>query len=64
MLKEYFDDLTNSLGGKIKEKRTGRRLLVYETGRLGQRMFDPHYSVAWTNVFVPFELLLDRKSVV
>ncbi|MEW6203473.1 MAG: 2-hydroxyacyl-CoA dehydratase family protein [bacterium] len=58
MLKEYFDGLTEGLAKKIAERKTGRRLLAYETGRLGQRMFNPRYSVAWTNVFVPFELLL------
>lgn len=56
MMKEYFDNLVDGLGKKIQDKRTARRMLIHETGRLGQKMFDSQYSVAWTTVFVPFEI--------
>ena len=56
-LKNYFDGLVESLGQKVAEKKTARRVFAYETGRIGQKLFDPDYASAWTGVFVPFELL-------
>ncbi len=31
-------------------------MFAYETGRIGQKLFDPGYASAWTGVFVPFEI--------
>jgi len=55
-LKAYFDGLVGSLGSKVAEQKTARRLLAYETGRIGQKLFDDNYAHAWTGVFVPFEI--------
>lgn len=62
-MKEYFDNLVSGLEGKIQEHRTARRLLVYEMGRLGQKMFSEKYSVGWTTVFVPFEIFQTMNVV-
>ncbi|MFC1848771.1 2-hydroxyacyl-CoA dehydratase subunit D [candidate division CSSED10-310 bacterium] len=56
-LQQYFNQLVHEVGQKIEQKETPRRLLAYEIGRLGQNMFDHRYSVAWTGVFIPFEIL-------
>jgi benzoyl-CoA reductase/2-hydroxyglutaryl-CoA dehydratase subunit BcrC/BadD/HgdB len=56
-LKSYFDSLVDALAKKIAERKTARRLLGYETGRIGQKLFDPNYASAWTGVFIPFEIL-------
>lgn len=55
-LKTYFDSLVEALGRKLGEKKTSRRVLAYETGRIGQKLFDPKYASALTGVFVPFEI--------
>jgi benzoyl-CoA reductase/2-hydroxyglutaryl-CoA dehydratase subunit BcrC/BadD/HgdB len=56
-LKAYFDGLVETLGRKVAEKKTARRVFAYETGRIGRKLFDPAYTPAWTNVFLPFEIL-------
>lgn len=48
--------LVAGVAKKLEEKVTGRRLLTYETGRIGQKLFDPKFASAWTGVFVPFEI--------
>ncbi|MEW6367455.1 MAG: 2-hydroxyacyl-CoA dehydratase family protein [Acidobacteriota bacterium] len=57
MMQAYLEDLERALKQKLEEKPTARRRFVYEIGRLGTRLFDGRWSVAWTTVFVPFEIL-------
>ncbi len=57
MLKGYFDDLESGLRKKLEQKVTARRMFIHEIARIGQHMFDPEWKVAWTTVFVPFEIL-------
>ena len=57
MMKAYLEDLERALKKKLEEKPTARRRFVYEISRLGTRLFDDRWSVAWTTVFVPFEIL-------
>ncbi len=57
MLQTYFDDLESGLRKKLEQKVTARRMFIHEIARIGQRMFDPDWKVAWTTVFVPFEIL-------
>jgi len=55
-IESYFDGLVSALEKKLEEKKTARRLLVYETGKIGRKLFDDRYASAWTGVFVPFEI--------
>jgi benzoyl-CoA reductase/2-hydroxyglutaryl-CoA dehydratase subunit BcrC/BadD/HgdB len=57
MLKEYFSQLETGLKKKLEQKITARRKFIYEIARIGNRMFNPEWSTAWTTVFVPFEIL-------
>ncbi len=52
----YFDSVVDALEKKLKDKKTARRLLVYETARIGRKLFDKKYASAWTGVFMPFEI--------
>ncbi len=55
-LNAYFDSLVEGVAKKLEEKPPARRLLIYETGRIGQKLFDPNFASAWTGVFMPFEI--------
>ncbi|MFH1538644.1 MAG: 2-hydroxyacyl-CoA dehydratase family protein [bacterium] len=57
MMETYFHDLVGGLRKKLEEKETARRRFILEVGRIGEKMFDPGWSSAWTTVFVPFEIL-------
>ncbi len=57
MLKTYFNQVTEGLKKKLDLKVTARRKFIYEFSRIGARMFDPKWSIAWTTVFVPYEIL-------
>ena len=55
-IESYFDALVAGVAKKLDEKKTARRLLVYETGKIGQKLFNRKYASAWTGVFMPFEI--------
>lgn len=57
MLKQYFFQLEATLKKKIDSKLTARRKFVYEIARIGSRIFDDNWSIGWTTVFVPYEIL-------
>ena len=57
MLKNYFTQLEASLKSKLESKTTARRKFVYEIARIGTRIFDDNWSIGWTTVFVPYEIL-------
>jgi len=57
MLKMYFQDLETGLKRKLDQKVTARRKFIYEIGRVGSRIFNDDWSIGWTTVFVPFEIL-------
>jgi len=57
MLKLYFRDLETGLKAKLDQKVTARRKFIYEIGRVGSRIFNDDWSIGWTTVFVPFEIL-------
>ena len=57
MLKKYFEQLETGLKNKLETKVTARRRFVYEIARIGSRIFDNDWSIAWTTVFVPYEIL-------
>ncbi|KKN55221.1 hypothetical protein LCGC14_0584560 [marine sediment metagenome] len=57
MLKLYFENLEMGLKAKLVQKVTARRKFIYEIGRIGSRMFNENWSIGWTTVFVPFEIL-------
>ncbi|MFW9946755.1 MAG: 2-hydroxyacyl-CoA dehydratase subunit D [Candidatus Odinarchaeota archaeon] len=57
LLKEYFFQLEGALKNKLELKLTPRRKFVYEIARIGTRIFDENWSVGWTTVFVPYEIL-------
>jgi benzoyl-CoA reductase/2-hydroxyglutaryl-CoA dehydratase subunit BcrC/BadD/HgdB len=57
MLETYFAQLEEGLEKKLEQKMTARRKFIYEISKIGGRMFDTHWSSAWTTVFVPFEIL-------
>ncbi|MFX0075335.1 MAG: 2-hydroxyacyl-CoA dehydratase subunit D [Candidatus Hermodarchaeota archaeon] len=57
MLEKYFTQLEASLKAKLEAKPTARRKFVYEIARIGTRIFDDNWSIGWTTVFVPYEIL-------
>ncbi len=57
MLKKYFFQLEASLKAKLDANTTARRKFVYEIARIGTRLFDDKWSIGWTTVFVPYEIL-------
>ena len=57
LLKKYFEQLETGLKNKLESKVTARRRFVYEIARIGSRIFDNDWSIAWTTVFVPYEIL-------
>jgi len=57
VLKKYFEQLETGLKNKLESKVTARRRFVYEIARIGSRIFDNDWSIAWTTVFVPYEIL-------
>ena len=57
MLKQYFFQLETALKGKLESKVTPRRKFIYEISRIGSRIFDENWSIGWTTVFVPYEIL-------
>lgn len=57
MLKKYFTQLEASLKTKLESNTTARRKFVYEIARIGTRIFDDKWSIGWTTVFVPYEIL-------
>lgn len=57
ILKVYFTQMVASLKKKLEINLTARRKFIYEIGRIGTRMFDDQWSVGWTTVFVPYEIL-------
>jgi len=57
MLKLYFAQMVSALEKKLKQKVTARRKFIYEIGRVGSRIFDDNWSIGWTTVFVPYEIL-------
>lgn len=57
MLEKYFTQLEASLKAKLEAKSTARRKFVYEIARIGTRIFDDNWSIGWTTVFVPYEIL-------
>jgi benzoyl-CoA reductase/2-hydroxyglutaryl-CoA dehydratase subunit BcrC/BadD/HgdB len=56
-LKNYFFQLEDALKLKLETKFTPRRKFVYEIARIGSRIFDKNWSIGWTTVFVPYEIL-------
>ena len=61
MLKKYFFQLEASLKAKLESKTTARRKFVYEIARIGTRIFDDEWSIGWTTVFVPYEILTSMR---
>jgi len=57
MLKQYFFQLEEALKTKLETKVTARRKFIYEISRIGSRIFDENWSIGWTTVFVPYEIL-------
>ena len=57
MLEKYFTQLEASLKAKLEAKTTARRKFVYEIARIGSRIFDDNWSIGWTTVFIPYEIL-------
>jgi len=57
MLKKYFTQLESGLKNKLESKITPRRRFVYEIARIGSRIFNDNWSIGWTTVFVPYEIL-------
>jgi benzoyl-CoA reductase/2-hydroxyglutaryl-CoA dehydratase subunit BcrC/BadD/HgdB len=57
MLKKYFTQLEIDLKNKLESKITPRRKFIYEIARIGTRIFDDKWSIGWTTVFVPYEIL-------
>jgi benzoyl-CoA reductase/2-hydroxyglutaryl-CoA dehydratase subunit BcrC/BadD/HgdB len=57
MLKQYFFQLEDALKTKLDTKVTARRKFIYEIARIGSRIFDENWSIGWTTVFVPYEIL-------
>ncbi len=57
MLNAYFTNLVDALKKKLDTKVTARRKFVYEIGNIGKRIFDDNWSIGWTTVFVPYEIL-------
>ena len=57
ILKKYFTQLESGLKNKLESKITPRRRFVYEIARIGSRIFNANWSIGWTTVFVPFEIL-------
>jgi len=57
MLEKYFTQLEASLNAKLNAKPTARRKFVYEIARIGSRIFNDNWSIGWTTVFVPYEIL-------
>ena len=57
MLELYFTQMVSALKKKIDKKPTARRKFIYEIGRIGSRIFDNNWSIGWTTVFVPYEIL-------
>jgi len=57
ILKKYFEQLETGLKNKLESKVTARRKFVYEIARIGSRIFENDWSIAWTTVFVPYEIL-------
>ena len=57
MLKKYFTQLETGLKNKLESKITPRRKFIYEIARIGTRIFDDKWSIGWTTVFVPYEIL-------
>ena len=57
ILKQYFSQLEASLKAKLELKFTARRKFIYEIARIGSRIFDNNWSIGWTTVFVPYEIL-------
>jgi len=57
MLELYFTQMVSALKKKIDQKLTARRKFIYEIGRIGSRIFDDNWSIGWTTVFVPYEIL-------
>jgi len=57
MLRKYFTQLETSLKAKLESNTTARRKFVYEIARIGTRIFDDNWSIGWTTVFVPYEIL-------
>lgn len=55
-IEHYFNSVVDALEKKLEDKKTSRRLLVYETARIGQKLFRDEYASAWTGVFMPFEI--------
>lgn len=56
-LTSYFTETVNGISEKLKEKKTGRRLLAYQVARLGKRVFERKDPLVWVNVTVPFEIV-------
>ena len=57
LLKKYFEQLETGLRNKLESKVTARRRFVYEIARIGSRIFNEDWSIGWTTVFVPYEIL-------
>jgi len=57
ILEQYFSQLEASLKAKLDLKFTPRRKFIYEIARIGSRIFDKNWSIGWTTVFVPYEIL-------
>jgi len=57
ILKKYFTQLESGLKNKLESKITPRRRFVYEIARIGSRIFNDNWSIGWTTVFVPYEIL-------
>ncbi|MFX1418140.1 MAG: 2-hydroxyacyl-CoA dehydratase subunit D [Promethearchaeota archaeon] len=57
ILEQYFLQLEAGLKEKLKLEFTARRKFIYEIARIGTRIFDKNWSIGWTTVFVPYEIL-------
>ena len=49
--------METGLRNKLESKVTARRRFVYEIARIGSRIFNEDWSIGWTTVFVPYEIL-------
>ncbi|MFX1258674.1 MAG: 2-hydroxyacyl-CoA dehydratase subunit D [Promethearchaeota archaeon] len=57
MMQQYFLQTEKGIKKKLDSKVTPRRKFIYEITRLGSRIFDDNWSIAWTCLYTPYEIL-------